>query len=592
MDFNLKQKMDLAPKKPGCYLWKDNLNQIIYIGKAKNIFKRIHQYFNGPKDLKTSKLVRDIYDVEFIEVKTENEALLLEANLIKKHKPKYNILLKDNNGYPYILITNEKHPRLLYTRYFDPKKGKYYGPFASAEMKTYELYNLLLKLFPLKNCFNKNKRKCEYYDLNLCMKACTHEVTDDDYFRVKQNIDYFFNHGADQVLEQLKQKEIVASEKLDFELAKKYYELQKAINLIFDKQIVNLFNNKERIDVLAYQTKDNVISIVLFSYVEGKLVSKNSICDFYYNDEQEVLTSYLTQYYELNIKPKTLYASLNNENIALLNNSLNIDVINPSTGKMYEIMLLALQNANSQLLQKYQSLVKKENLITEAIDQLKAMLHLDKLDIIEVFDNSNLFNTDNVSAMIVFEKNQFNKKKYRKYKLTDNQNQGDYHYMYEVIYRRLYHSLKEGFKDLADLIILDGGKPQILAAKKVIKDLEINGKINIIGLAKNNKHQTDKLVDIDLNEHELDKKSSLYFFLANLQEEVHKFAITYFRKTKAKSFYKSQLDEIKGLGKIRKQKLIDHFKTIDKIKEASIENLSQIVPIEVAKLIKSKLNSN
>ncbi|MDC4163686.1 excinuclease ABC subunit UvrC [Mycoplasma sp. T363T] len=590
MNFNLKQKMDNAPKKPGCYLWRNNLNEIIYVGKAKNIYKRIHQYFNGPKDLKTSKLVNDINDVDFIEVNNENEALLLEANLIKKHKPRYNILLKDNNGYPYILITKEKYPRLLYTRNFEPKKGKYYGPFASSELKAYDLYNLLLKLFPLRNCFNKKKRKCEFYDLNLCMKACTHEVTDEDYEVVKKKIDYFFNNGADQVLDNLKQKEELASQKLDFELAKKYLDLQKAIKLIFDKQIINLYNNKERIDVLAYQTKDNVISIVLFSYVDGKLVSKNSLCDFYYASEQEVLTSYITQYYKDNIKPKTLYVSLNEENAKLLENSLAIELINPVSGKMYEIMYLALQNVSSLLDQKYESLVKKERSIDQALDQLKDLLKLDKLNLIEVYDNSNLFNTDKVSAMVVFENKKFNKKKYRKYKIKDNDNQGDYHYMYEVLYRRLYSCIKNNLLDLADLIILDGGKLQVLAAKKVINDLDLHNKVNVIGLAKNNKHQTDKLVDYDLNEYDLDKRSELYFFLANLQEEVHKFAISFFRKTKAKSFYDSILDDIKGLGKKRKDKLLEHFKSVDNIKKTSLENLSQVVPLEVAKNIKQKLD--
>ncbi|WP_027121856.1 excinuclease ABC subunit UvrC [[Mycoplasma] imitans] len=592
MNFNLKEKLDLAPKKPGCYLWKNNLNEIIYVGKAKNIYKRTHQYFNGPKDLKTSKLVNDIFDVEFIEVNNENEALLLEANLIKKHKPRYNILLKDNNGYPYILITKEKYPRLLYTRHFDPKKGKHYGPFASSEMKAYDLYNLLLKLFPLKNCYNKKGRKCEFYDLNLCMKACTHEVSEADYEVVKKKLDYFFHNGADQVLDSLKQKELSASNKFDFEQAKKYLDLQKAIKLIFDKQIINLYSAKERIDVLGYQTKENVICIVLFSYVNSQLVSKSTICDFYYNEEQEVIASYLSQYYKDNIKPKILYASLDEANTKLLKTSLEIEIINPSSGKMNEIMSLALQNVNNELSQKYDILVKKEQSFSQAVEQLRQLLKLDRLNHIEVYDNSNLFNTDKVSAMIVFENNQFNKKKYRKYKIKDDQTLGDYHYMYEVIYRRLYQSLKNNFVDLPDLIILDGGKHQVLAAKKVISDLAITHKVNIIGLAKNNKHQTDKVVDYDLNEHALDKRSVLYFFLANLQEEVHKFAITFFRKHKTKSFYDSILDGIKGLGKKRKQQLLEHFKTIDEIKKASIASLSQVVPIEIAKLVKQKFDQS
>lgn len=592
MNFNLKQKLDLAPKKPGCYLWKNHLNEIIYIGKAKNIYKRVHQYFNGPKDLKTSKLVNDIFDVEFIEVNNENEALLLEANLIKKHKPRYNILLKDNNGYPYILITKEKYPRLIYTRNFDPKKGKHYGPFASSEMKAYDLYNLLLKLFPLKNCFNKKGRKCEFYDLNLCMKACTHEVSEADYEVMKKKIDYFFHNGADQVLKGLKEKELIASEKFDFEQAKKYLDLQKAINLIFDKQIINLYSAKERIDVLAYQIKENVICIVLFSYVSSQLVSKNTICDFYYGEEQEVITSYLSQYYKDNIKPKILYASLDQANATLLKESLGIEIINPTSGKMNEIMSLALQNVTNELSQKYDSLVKKEQRINLALDQLKELIKVDKLNHLEVYDNSNLFNTDKVSAMIVFENNQFNKKKYRKYKIKDQQALGDYHYMYEVIYRRLYQALKNNFVDLPDLIILDGGKHQVLAAKKAIVDLQIDQKINLIGLAKNNKHQTDKIVTSDLEEISLDKSSVLYFFLANLQEEVHKFAISFFRKTKAKSLYDSILDQIKGLGKKRKQQLIEHFKTIDEIKKASIASLSQVLPIEIAKKLKQKLDQS
>lgn len=587
LENNLKTKLENAPKSPGCYLWKNKYKEIIYIGKAKNIFNRIHQYFLKPNNNKTAKLISEIKDVDFINVKNNNEALILEANLIKKHKPLYNILLKENNGYPYILVTNERKPRLIYTRNYNSKLGKYYGPFAGADINAYEIFSLLLKLFPLRACTSKKNKKCFYYDLGLCMKACTGEDTPEQYELMKKKIDTFFNKGAEDIIEELKQKEKNAANKEDFEQADKYLKMQKNILSISQKQIINI-GNKQNIDFVVYDTKDNYLTIVIFSYSNGKLLNKNTVFNEYVSDIQDEVVSYVFRYYSNEKKPETIYISLDDESINLLRNNLNIDVINPQKGKMQEIMELALKNAKNELQLKYNSNLAKEERTTKANQKLAELLNIKKLNRIEIFDNSNIFNTDPVAGMVVYENGIPNKKEYRKYKIKIQSSKSDYEYMYEIIYRRFLKLLKEK-KAFPDLVILDGGRVQINAALKALRSLNIEKYVNLIGLVKDKHHKTNMIETANYQKIELDKKSGLYFYLLNMQEEVHRYAISFFRRTNRKSALSSVLDNVKNLGKVRKEKLMSIFDTVSKIANASIEQLAQIIPIDVAKELKNKI---
>lgn len=587
LENNLKTKLENAPKSPGCYLWKNKHKEIIYIGKAKNIFNRIHQYFLKPNNNKTAKLISEIKDVDFINVKNNNEALILEANLIKKHKPLYNILLKENNGYPYILVTNERKPRLIYTRNYNSKLGKYYGPFAGTDINAYEIFSLLLKLFPLRACTSKKNKKCFYYDLGLCMKACTGEDTPEQYELMKKKIDTFFNKGAEDIIEELKQKEKNAANKEDFEQADKYLKMQKNILSISQKQIINI-GNKQNIDFVVYDTKDNYLTIVIFSYSNGKLLNKNTVFNEYVSDIQDEVVSYVFRYYSNEKKPETIYISLDDESINLLRNNLNIDVINPQKGKMQEIMELALKNAKNELQLKYNSNLAKEERTTKANQKLAELLNIKKLNRIEIFDNSNIFNTDPVAGMVVYENGIPNKKEYRKYKIKIQSSKSDYEYMYEIIYRRFLKLLKEK-KAFPDLVILDGGRVQINAALKALRSLNIEKYVNLIGLVKDKHHKTNMIETANYQKIELDKKSGLYFYLLNMQEEVHRYAISFFRRTNRKSALSSVLDNVKNLGKVRKEKLMSIFDTVSKIANASIEQLAQIIPIDVAKELKNKI---
>lgn len=588
MDSILKNKLQLAPKTFGCYLWKNKYSEVIYIGKAKNIFNRVHQYFTTPNNNKTARLVADIADVEFITVKNENEALILEANLIKKYKPKYNILLKENNGYPYILVTNEKKPRLLYTHEYNPKKGKYYGPFANSDMKAYDVYNLLIKLFPLKKCNSFKNTKCFYYDLGMCIGECVNEDTPEKYEKIKKEIHNFFTNGSQKVLDNLKEKEKISVQHLNFEAAKNYLNLQKSVKLISEKQIINL-SVKQNVDFATYYVINNYISIVIFSYINGNLINKNSITTKFVGDVIDEVLLYLFQYYTNHPKPFVLYASLNKSASKLLTENLKIKLINPQKGKMQQIMELAMKNAKTENELNLKTLIQKEQREILLNKQLAALLNMNSIKRIELFDNSNIFNTDPVAAMVVYEDGKPNKKEYRKYKIKIETSKSDYEYMYEIIYRRFLRLIKEK-KVFPDLLIVDGGHLQLNAASKALKELRIIDKVKLIGLVKNDKHKTEAIETVDHKKILLDKKSDLYFYLLNMQEEVHRFAISFFRKTNRKSLISSILDNIKGLGKNRKNKLLSVFDTISKIDSASIAELSQIIPKDVAIELKTQIS--
>lgn len=582
----LKEKLKKIPKKPGCYLWKDKNGIIIYVGKAKNLFNRTHQYFQKDKDLKTRKLVNEICDVDYLLVNNENESLLLENNLISQHKPKYNMLLRESNTFPYIVVTKEEHPRILYTH--DSKKqikGTYYGPFASPNVKKYELYNFINRIFPLRKCNKLPNQKCIYYDLGQCLGPCIRKVEKEEYEKYLKKINNFFNGNIKDIDKTLELKEKDCASKLMFEDCQKYLELRKNLKSFSERQDIIFSKNSDE-DIIAFHVKENVISLVIFKYVKGTLLSKFDLITVFYNDENETISTILFDYYQ-NValtRPKKVYLSLNDKDLQELSNSLNIPFVNPSKGVKKEVMETALANAIELMKVKYLKMISDEKRELNSMNELQKILQMDNLYRIEVFDNSNFFNKDKVAAMVVYENGRKNKNEYRKYNIKQEDANSDYDYMKEIIFRRYKKVHEDGV--IPNLIIVDGGKQQVNAALLSLKDLGLENIIPVIGLAKNDKHKTDRIIKSDMSEILLDKKSDLYFFLLSMQDEVHRFAISFHKDKRSKSLFDNSLNKIKNLGKTRIAKLIEKYGTLEKIKEASIEELSQIVPESVAIEIK------
>jgi len=580
MTDQVKYKLSLAPKQPGCYLWKDGNGDVIYVGKAVNIFNRVHQYFNRLHDYKTSQLVENIRDVEFFVVKNENEALILENNLIKKYLPKYNILLKDSNGYPYIVLTNESHPRLRYTHYSNKYKGTYYGPFASKNFFKKELLALLNQLFPLRKCNQIPHKKCLYYDMGQCLGPCINKIDPNQYLKIKNDIKQFFAGNTSDIEKEIKAKEKECVDQLKFEEADYYKKLRLAIEEVKQNQNVQ-FNNKENVDFLGFATKDNLISIILFSYVNGKLIAKIQQINEFYDDVDSALSSWIYQfYYKNNNKPKILYTSLNVKTYKSLSKVLDIEIIKPLKGKKYEILMNAIDNAFTYLDTNYLVYQHAKQNKLKALSQLAEIVHTDKISTMVSFDISNLFAENKVAGMIYLRNGEFVKSKYRKYILDDSLT-SDYECMKYVIGKFIDHHANE----LPDMIIMDGGKIQVNAALEVFASKNVKPPL-IIGLVKNNNHQTNGIVYKNQTI-KLDKDSILYNFLANIQNEVHNTAISFYRKKhEANLFDTSILPDIEGLSKAKKELLLEKYKTVSNIKKATIAELSQIIDKKIARLLK------
>ena len=574
-------KLKSIPKKCGCYLWKDKAGRIIYVGKAKNIFTRVHQYFNKTNDYKTNKLVKSIDDVEFIVVTNENDALILENNLIKKFQPKFNILLKDSSNYPYIVITEEENPRIKYTRSQTKYKGTYYGPFASKNFFKKQLFTLLNELFPLRKCDVLPHKKCLYYDMGQCLGPCINKINYQVYEKIKTQIKQFFLGQTNKLEKQLKNKEKQLVIKLKFEEASYFKNLLVALLQIKQDKIVEI-NQKDKIDFLGFATNKNLVSLILFSYVNGKLITKIQEIHEFYDNLNTTIISWLCQYY-LNSKnkPKKLFVSLAKKDFDVLQNVLKINIQKPIKGMKYKILLTAIDNAIDYLKNNYQLYLahKKEKLF--ALMQLTKLINLNQLNTIISFDISNIFNANKVAGMIYINNGEFIKSKYRKYHLDDDKLTSDYDCMKYVISRYIDHHKNE----LPNLIILDGGKIQVSACLEAFAFKNVNPP-KILGLVKDDKHRTKSIY---YNNHniKLIKNSSLYNFLSNIQNEVHNFTISFYRKKHEKAIFSTSiLPNIPQLSLAKKQLLLNKYKTIDGIKKATIIELSQIIDPTTARLLK------
>lgn len=582
----LKQKLQSMPQSPGCYLWKDEHGEILYIGKAKNLKQRTNQYFNKHLNTKTQKLVSKIADLDYIVVNSENEALILENNLIKKYKPYYNILLKEgSNIYPFIALTKEPNPRLIYTKNLN-LKAKYYGPFANTkDFNAYELYLLLNRLFPLRKCNKIPKKPCMYYYMNQCLGPCINNVSTQEYEQIEQDIDKIFNHKAHDIIKKLQEQEKHYAKELAFEQAQMCYDYAQQLKSISERQLV-LVKEQFNTDFIGYyQDQDNNLCIMIFNFIDGKLLSKHQYITEVYDDINEVIISYLVQYYQENqMKPKQIYLSLDNENAQLLERVIGIKIINPKKGEKQMILLSAIQNAKEYYL-KHKD--KQDDIYQRTIGaqiSLQSLLNMDKLETIEMIDNSNIFLEQPVSAVVHFANGVANKQKYRKYNLHTTINKSDYYFMQEVIIRKY----AKANAILPDLLILDGAKSQISAAKEIIQNLNLAKPIKIVGLVKNKKHRTEALMDEEFKLYSLEPTSYLYRFLAHIQDEAHRFAIS-FHRSKRDSKISTFLDDVPGLGTKSKQKIIAIYPNIYDLKNVNIETLEQIIPKKVAINLMNKI---
>lgn len=574
-----KEELSLVPHLPGCYLMKNKDNIVIYVGKSKNLKNRLSSYFNREHTGKTMMLVREIDHFEYIVTNTEMESLLLEINLIKKYTPKYNILYRDDKSYPYIELTDEKVPRLRIIRRINVKKIKnnLFGPYPNvgAARRVVEILN---RVYPLRKCNTYEKRECLYYHIGECLGYCTKNIDEEIIKEMKTEIISFLNGNTKVLTNKLKEKMNKYSNNMEYEKALEYKELLNYINITTEKQKVDL-DDRVNIDVVGYYSKDNYISIQILFIRGGKLLDRNRNIFPMVGDEEEELSNYLLNFYSKNVSnPKEILVP-DNIDTNTFSELFNIKFITPIKGEKKRILSLAEDNARIYYEEQMTYIKRDEDKITNALNELKEKLNISSADRIELFDNSNLFGSFNVSGMVVFKMGKPSKNDYRKYKITNDVND-DYGTMKEVIYRRYFKVLKENL-EMPDLIIVDGGIGQINVAREVISSLGL--KIEVCGLKKDDTHSTNMLLGKDpLEEIKIDKQSDLFLLLTKMQDEVHNFTISYHKNIRSKGALSSVLDNIEGIGEVRKNKLLKKYKTISKMKEAPLEELEEILPKDIA----------
>ena len=585
----IQSKLELLPTSPGCYIHKDKNGTIIYVGKAKNLRNRVRSYFRGSHDTKTEALVSEIEDFEFIVTESNIEALLLEINLIKENQPKYNIMLKDDKSYPFLKITNETYPRLIITRQVKKDGGLYFGPYPDVGAAN-EIKRLLDRLFPFRKCTNPPEKVCFYYHLGQC-KAHTICQVDSQYFKeLAQEVAAFLKGQDDQIIEDLRGKMAGAAQAMEFEKAAEYRDLIQSIGTLRTKQRVMAKDLQNR-DVFGYYVDKGWMCVQVFFVRQGKLIERDVNLFPYYNDPDEDFLTYIGQFYQekFHLKPNEILipADIDEEAVRAL---VDTKVLKPQRGEKKQLVNLAIKNARVSLQQKFDLLEKSIEKTQGAIENLGQLLNIPTPVRIESFDNSNIMGTSPVSAMVVFVNGKPSKKDYRKYKIKTVVGPDDYASMREVIKRRYSRVIRDGLTP-PDLIVIDGGQGQVNIAKEVIQE-QLGLDIPIAGLQKNDKHQTHELLFGDpLQVVELSRNSQEFFLLQRIQDEVHRFAITFHRQLRSKNSFSSQLDGIEGLGPKRKQNLMKHFKSLTKIKEASVDQIVEVgVPRAVAEAVREKLN--
>lgn len=572
----IREKLKLLTTKPGCYLMKSDNGTVIYVGKAKNLKRRVSSYFNREHTGKTKALVENIKDFEYIVTATEVESLLLEINLIKKYSPKYNILLKDNKSYPYIEITNERYPRLIISRPRKIKghKGKLFGPYpnAYAARKTVELLN---RIYPFRKCHTMDKKVCLYYHIGQCLGYCEKKTETGIIKDMINEVTSFLKGNYDEVRKKIKKLMLEASNGLNFEKAIEYKEMIEYIDKVLEKQKISLNDNVTR-DVINYYVKNDYISFQVLHLRDGKINMRDGEVFPLIDEVSETLSYFVTSFYDKNEIPKEILLSESFDN-ELLEHALKTKVLVPQKGIKKKLVDMAYDNAKIVLDEKFELIVKDDKRTFGANEELGKLIGIKTLNRIETFDNAHLFGTYTVSGMVVFTNGKPEKKEYRKYKI-DSGSKDDYHTMQEVIYRRYYRVLLEHLQK-PDLIIVDGGIIQVNAAKEVLDSLYLD--IPVVGLKKNDKHTTTALIGRD-REYEIDKTSDVFHLLTRIQDEVHRYTISYHKDIRSKGSLSSILDNVPGIGNVRKKELLKKYKTITKLKSLTKEELEKDLPDKVA----------
>jgi len=588
MNDTIKTKLTLLPEQPGCYLMKDRQGTIIYVGKAKILKNRVRSYFTGSHDGKTLRLVNEIEDFEYIVTSSDIEALVLEINLIKKYDPKYNIMLKDDKSYPFIKLTTERHPRLITTRKVKKDKSKYFGPYPNVHSAN-ETKKLLDRIYPLRKCSTLPDRVCLYYHLDQCLAPCVNEVNEEEYRRITDEITRFLNGGYKEIKKELTEKMTLAAEELDFERAKEYRDRIAHIEATMEKQKMTTTDFTDR-DVFGYAVDKGWMCVQVFFIRQGKLIERDVSMFPLYNEPEEEILTYLGQFYtkENHFKPKEILVP-DTVSAELAEELLQVKVLRPQRGQKKELVKLASKNAKIALSEKFSLIERDEERTIHAIERLGQAMGIYTPHRIEAFDNSNIQGTNPVSAMIVFIDGKPEKREYRKYKIKTVQGPDDYESMREVVRRRYTRVLKDGLP-FPDLIIIDGGKGHIEAVRDILEN-ELGIDVPIAGLAKDEKHRTSQLLyGSPLEVIELGRNSQEFYLLQRIQDEVHRFAITFHRQLRGKNAFQSILDDIPGIGEKRKKQLLKVFGSVKKIKEASLEDITAVgIPENTAKALLDKL---
>ena len=582
MNLTLQKKLELLPDNPGCYLYKDNIGEIIYVGKAKNLKNRVKSYFTGTHNKKTQTLVSKIEDLEYIIVNSEKEALLLENNLIKKYRPYFNIRLKDDKSYPYLMITKEEHPRLLMTRkYKKNNKNIYFGPYVDIKSAT-EVKKILDKIYPLRKCNPVEKRPCMYYQIGECIGPCAKKITAEDYKSQISKIKSFLTGNTKEILADLQSKMQEHIKNLEFEAAGQIHSYIKSIEVSVQNQVVADSTNVDR-DYIGFSFNNDYICIQIFLSRLGNIIERKVEYFNLYDTPEEILYSYLLQYYALNKLPKEIYIDEVDGN--LLADVVDCKVIIPKRGNHRKILDTVKENATYYLNNNLAIEELKERKLQVTLNNIAEKLGVNSINSIDAFDNSNIMGVDAVSVKVNFTNGKKNTYNYRKFKIDESMGINDVQTMKEVLYRN-YKDKKTN----TELLIVDGGKNHLNVAIDVVHNTLGLKQIKIIGLAKNDKHITEYIITDDYEIIEFPKTSAEYLFLKQIQDEVHRFAITYHRATKNKNMYKSSLDDIQGIGKVRKNLLLKSFSSLEEIKNAPDEKLLKLgIPKDVIKNLKKKL---
>ncbi|MBF8808417.1 MAG: excinuclease ABC subunit UvrC [Enterococcus lacertideformus] len=590
MNERIKNKLALLPDQPGCYLMKDKNGTIIYVGKAKILKNRVRSYFTGSHNTKTERLVSEIEDFEYIVTESNIEALLLEINLIKKNDPKYNIMLKDDKTYPFLKITNEKYPRLMITRKVLKDKAFYFGPYPDVGAAN-ETKKILDRLFPLRKCKpSQTKEPCLYYHLGQCLCPYYFDVDAKVYTKIVDEVKSFLNGGYEKIESEIHYKMVHAAENMEFEKAAEYRDQIRAIDTIMTRQKMTNTDLVDR-DVFGYAFDKGWMCVQVFFVRQGKLIEREVSMFPFYNEATEDLLTYIGQFYQENehFIPKEVLIpdTIDQVSVEAL---LSTKVLQPKRGEKKKLVELANKNARVALMERFDLIARKQERTIGAIERLGNAMNIPTPVRIESFDNSNIMGTNPVAAMVVFIDGKPAKKEYRKYKIKTVKGPDDYASMREVIYRRYSRVIREGLP-LPDLILIDGGKGQVDIAKDLLEN-QLGIDIPVAGMAKNEKHKTNELLfGNDLSVVRLERNSPEFFLLQRVQDEVHRFAITFHRQLRSKNSFASRLDEIEGLGPKRKKRLLKEFKSLKNMTAATVEEIQEIgLPRNVAQNVFDKLH--